>query len=526
MNEVPTIKRSELEAEALIWYNSLEVFCKTFFPERFEREFTHLHRRIMAPLDDKSIQKVAMDAFRGCGKTSLVALGLAAQGILFRQYRFIVYVTETETVAIEQTENLRRELMTNEFIRKVFGSINTKTVDGIGERFGKKGWVAQLPDDSGNRNFKTFVLPRGSGQQVRGLLFENSRPDLIIFDDLEDKATITNPEVRRKRKNWLYGDALKCVSRYSKTHRFIYTDTVKHQDSLLLELKALPDWYSDSVAICDENLVSLCPEFMSTEEVKREYAEHKELGLTHVFAQEYMGKIIASDDAPFRQDMFQYYFESSREFKDIQDRLVNVLLFDPARTVNPKAADSGFAIWGIDVRSGRLYFRFGMGEKLSPGEQHQMVSKLCRQFNVSVLGVELAGLEDHILHPLQTQLQQDGVFVTFVKLNPKRMQNTDAVGVEGAKASRVNSMLSYYHQRRVFHNKEACDKYEQQLLSLPYAAKWDVMDAAAYISQILAEGHVMLSSNMTPQTEDGVWRKLKKEWEYDGKTDWERTYII
>lgn len=522
----PILKLSELENDALIWYNSLEVFNRTFFPSRFSKPFTPLHRRMMAPLDDKNLTKVAYDAFRGCGKTSLVALGLAAQGILFRMYRFIIYITETETVAIEQTENLRRELMTNYEVRQVFGSIRTKTEDDIGERFGKKGWVAQLPDEGSGRQFKTFILPRGSGQQVRGLLYEDARPDLILIDDLEDKETISNPEVRRKRKIWLYGDVLKCVSRITKHHRFIYTDTVKHEDSLLLSIKSLPDWYSDSIAICDENLNSLCPEYMTTDEIKAEYEEHRKLSITHVFAQEYMGKIIASEDAPFKQEMFQYYSEATKEFNATKDRMVSVLLYDPARTINPKSAESGFAIWGVDIMTGKLYFRFGMGEKLDPGEQHEMVVTLCKRFGVSVLGVEPAGLEDHIMQPLETKLRESNLFLSVIKLKPKRVQNSDTSGIEGAKAARITSLLSFYRQKRIWHNEDGCQKYEQQLLSLPYAAKWDVMDAAAYIVQVLADGHVILSQAASKESEEEAWRELKREYAQMGDGDFERTYII
>lgn len=524
--EPKVLKTSELANEAEEWLGSLELFAKAFFPEQFDKPFTSLHRRILKPLDDNSLAKVALDAFRGCGKTSIVSLAYAARGILFRLCRFIVYITQTETNAIMQTDNLKRELLTNPDIRRVFGSIKTKYQSGLDESFGKKCWVAQLPDDR-ERKFKTFVLPRGSGQQVRGLLFEGHRPDLILIDDLEDKKTIHNPEIRRTRKEWLYGDVLKCVGRQSKSHRFIYTDTVKHEDSLLLNIQGLSGWYSDSIPICNENIESLCPEFMSTEDLKTEHEEHIQLGLGHVFAQEYMNKIVAPEDKPFKRSTFKYYSEQDQEFRSKLDRLISIVLVDPARTRNPKSADSGFSVWGIDVSTGMLHYRLGIGEKFSPGEQHQLCADLVKKYNASVLGVETHGLHEHFTHPLETKLREEGLYIQLVDLKPRRMQGLeDGRGEEGVKAARVMAMLSYYRQGRVLHSREGSEKYEEQLLSLPYAPKWDVMESASYIVQILKEGHVMLSQEANKKSEEEAYRQLRREYASMRKIDWEATYII
>ena len=59
----------------------------------------------------------------------------------------------------------------------------------------------------------TMVMPRGSGQQIRGLLFGNFRPDLIFGDDIEDSESVKSEEQRRKLKEWFFADVMNSVDR-------------------------------------------------------------------------------------------------------------------------------------------------------------------------------------------------------------------------------------------------------------------------------------------------------------------------
>ena len=102
------------------------------------------------------------------------------------------------------------------------------------EVFSKKAWVA----------FDTLVWPRGAGQQVRGVLFKNDRPGLIIIDDLEDPKYIENKDYRDNLYEWLYADVIKAVPRIgpqAKTYKIVYIDTLKHEDSVLQRLLESPE---------------------------------------------------------------------------------------------------------------------------------------------------------------------------------------------------------------------------------------------------------------------------------------------
>src|SRR5690606_39163333 len=117
------------------------------------------------------------------------------------------------TLAVQQSDNLRAELTLNPKIRKFFGEIK-------GDVFTKEQWVARIGDK------EICVMPRGSGQQVRGLLWRNHRPDLILIDDLEDPDEVRNEDLRAKTLEWFYGSLMNCVDRGSKNFRIRVAGTV------------------------------------------------------------------------------------------------------------------------------------------------------------------------------------------------------------------------------------------------------------------------------------------------------------
>jgi len=137
--------------------------CKLFFGDTFSAPFSTLHDQIFDAIDSGH-HKIAIAAPRGIGKTS-IARAVATKGILFRDVNFVVYISNSATLAEMQTENIKRELLTNLMVKKLFGNVKIADVEGADDTFSKAVWVVY-----GN----TFVLPRGSGQQVRGLNWAKS----------------------------------------------------------------------------------------------------------------------------------------------------------------------------------------------------------------------------------------------------------------------------------------------------------------------------------------------------------------
>lgn len=385
----------EIQDIAVKGYQDTKYLANTIFPETFYLPFSSLHSKIVGAIDNPYYKYVVIAAPRGIGKTTLARL-LGQKAIMYRDSKFIVYISESASSAEMQTENIKRELLANKKAQ-IFGKINVKS-HVLDESFSKKSWVA---------NNHTFVLPRGSGQQVRGLNWIRYRPDLFIIDDLEDKETINNESIRESRREWFYSDVMKAKPTGSDTnYKFVYIDTVKHEDSLVGELLNDPRWLSLRLSVCDDDYKTLAPEFMSQKELDDEIEYHRRNRIMDLFAMEFMSQPISREAAAFKSEYLKYYSETDEDFVSIIPRLENVVIIDPAKTANPANAQTGLVVWGIDMETGALYLREARGEYLHPDEIYGRAFELADRYNARVIGYEITGLNEFITHPFKNAMMQ------------------------------------------------------------------------------------------------------------------------
>ena len=210
---------SELKDIMFECYKSTKVMAKLLFPDRFFLPFSSkLHDKIFEVIDNDEIKKVVIAAPRGIGKTSIMNLVYPARNILFRQKRYIVPISCSSTAAIEQSENLKHELVMNPLIKKLFMCQKS-------DSWSQDEWIVKWFNSEGVLEYATKVFPRGAEQQVRGMLWGNYRPDLILVDDLEDPLHIDSDEQRSKKKKWFFDDVMKSVLLWSKeddkSHRWL-----------------------------------------------------------------------------------------------------------------------------------------------------------------------------------------------------------------------------------------------------------------------------------------------------------------
>ncbi len=473
----------ELKRIMAACYQSTKTTAKVLFPERFYNPFSSLHDEIFKLIDDDTKQRVVIAAPRGFGKTTINTITHPAKRILFQEKKFIVPVSATATAAVMQGENLKRELMTNQQIIKLFGPIKSDV-------FSKDCWIT-----SGG----TMVMPRGAGQQVRGILYGNRRPDLIIVDDLEDAESVMNPEQRAKLKDWFFADLCNCIDRSSKDWRIIVIGTVLHEDALLVNLLDDPEWHSVRLEICDDNLKSNWPDFMPDEDVRKLYEGFKQRNQLDVFYREYRNIPISTENATFKADMFKYYEEP-----DINPKhMANVVIVDPAKTVQLHSADSAIVCWGIDRTSKKMYFRDCDAGAMYPDELYDRMFDMVVRMNADILAVEVTSLNEFIVQPIKNEMRKRGIFPRLVQLNAR-----------GKKEERIAWLAPFYRQGYVYHNKGISEKLEQQLLTFPRSKKLDVKDAAAYIVALMEKEAIYFDPMDLPDDVD-EYAELENEKAFD-----------
>ncbi|MCK4814578.1 hypothetical protein KA005_02315, partial [bacterium] len=279
----------------------------------------------------------------------------------------------------------------------------------------KKAWVA----------YNTLVWPRGAGQQVRGVLFKNDRPGLIVIDDLEDPQKVNNDEIRKAWYEWLYADVIKAIPRIgpkANDWKIVYIDTLKHEDSVLQKLIESPEWDSVRLEACDDNFKSTAPLFMSDHAIEKEWQQHVDAGQTDVFFRELRNLPISTKDSAFRQDYFRYYnlppdrhgSENDLKTFDVEvqqnKNIETVVILDPAKTVKIHSAESAIVGIGIDLASAKLYIRDAISEKLYPDEIYDAMFGMGQMLGAKVLGIEETSLNEFIKQPIKNEMFRRGSF--------------------------------------------------------------------------------------------------------------------
>lgn len=470
---------------------STRVFAEQIMPHWVPVEMSKLHLSILDLLDDMTQSKVAVMGPRGAGKTSLLDVVYAGKEICFEQTKFIVPISNSYEVASMQTDNLRRELATNKAIHTLFGKMTAVGNEGMREMYGKRAWVAKMQrrTDSGEVYYhKCLVMPRGEGQQIRGLLFDGQRPHRLLIDDLSDRRTIHNEEVREKRFQWFYSDVLHCVNQlYDDGHRFFYIDTLKHADDLLPRLmKDEDDWAALTLPICDQQYQTKFPDIFPQWYIDKLVADARRTGTLTQLAMEMMCIPVNPESQGFKEEQFIPYDELEAMLNH-HPYVKNVVIVDPNK--GGDTSEAAIVVVGIDIVTNTIYVRDVWAEKCMPDRLYDTAVEMAMKYNAEVLGVEVTGLKAHISQPMQNALAAAGIGrrCKFVELHARKGEG-EFSGRGGGKKARILSMQPYYARGAVRHNKAKTGKLELQLLNHEGGGMVDCADALGYTPQIMEQG--------------------------------------
>lgn len=211
----------------------MALFAKTYFPEIFKSNFCEFHTEIIGSIQNTILHQknkknyYCRSAPRGHGKSQVISFLLILWCICYAYKKNIVLISDTNDQAKGFIMALKQELEDNELLREDFGDL-------VGRAVWSQDKIVTANDIQ--------VFGRGAGQKLRGVKYRNTRPDLVIIDDLENDESVETEVQRKKLRNWFL-KALMPVG--NPTTDYVYIGTVLHYESLLQELltsKKFSNW--------------------------------------------------------------------------------------------------------------------------------------------------------------------------------------------------------------------------------------------------------------------------------------------
>lgn len=431
---------------------------------------------------------VAIAAPRNHAKSTAISFAYTLACVLFRERSYVLLVSDTVTQAVQFLGDIKRELADNEQIRNLFAI---------------KEFIKEADDDIivvCEDGHKFRIQAKGSEQKVRGLKWNNKRPDLIVCDDLENDEIVMNKERREKFRKWFYGALLPCRS-VDGIVRFV--GTILHADSLLERLmpkewdkrntyytglktyskKKIAGWKSikykahspDFTQFLWKSKFDAAAKKDGLKDAKDYFQNLRQSfldqGLPETYSQEYLNIPIDESVSYFRRaDFLPTTDEDKKKFVQYY------ITADLAISKEEHADYSVFLVAAVDEER-TIYVHDIIKERMDGREIVDRVIALEKAYKPEVFGIEKMQVSQAIGPFLREEMVRWDVWPNLVLLEN---QGKD-------KVSRGRAIQARMRAHRVKFNKGAdwYPDFENELMSFPRGKHDDQVDSFAYLGMLL-----------------------------------------
>jgi len=286
-------------------------FFHLYFVHYIEYETAPFQREIIHLTEDETKRILAITAFRGSAKSTLITLSYVLWSVLGRQKKkFVIILGRTQAQANQYLKNLKDEIMRNEMLRFDLGPFEEQEDE----------WKAN-----------SIVLPRhgvrisaaSMESTIRGVRHGQHRPDLVVCDDLEDSASVKTKEGREKTYQWITGEVIPAGTR--KT-RFIFIGNLLHADCLLKRIERdivggllLTAAYKEYPLVTKDGICLWRGKYPTDEAIEE---EHRMIGSEVSWQREYLLRIVPDDG----QVIYPEWIRTYHELPDEKCRLVGIAI--------------------------------------------------------------------------------------------------------------------------------------------------------------------------------------------------------
>lgn len=427
---------------------------------------------------------VAMALPRGHGKSTAISFAYLLATLLFRQRKFAIIVSDSEYQAAMFLGQIKQALTENEDIINLFKIKKSPTKNAV--EFIKEtesDIIVELED-----GHKFRVIAKGSEQKLRGLLWNGSRPDIMVLDDMESDEQVLNKERREKFRKWMYGALIPALSEKGIIR---YVGTILHQDSALEnlmpkanavftkrdELKTWTErpvgmWWSVKYAAHNSDFSKiLWPDRWTKDALKELRADYIARGLPEQYSQEYLNIPVDESTAFFRKT------DLNAEVPEDKKKTLNYYIsVDLAISEKERADYSVFCVGGID-EAGILHIRNVIRARMDGAEIVETLIALQRTYEPVAFGIEDMQVTKAIGPYLNREMIERNTFLNIVLMKPHKSD----------KLTRAQAIRARMRAGGVKFDRGG-DWYptlEDEVLSFPRSRHDDQVDALAYLGLLL-----------------------------------------
>lgn len=217
-NETPTERRKqrlEWEKDYITWFEEL-------FPHYAKVKCAWYHKKLADLIIKNPVCDVLAEIYRSGAKSVHIDLGIPLYLYVTGQLKFMLLFGQTDKKAKKLISDIQAEF-----------SYNQKFVHYYGKKFKYGDWSDGDFTTTDGAKFMTST----PGQSPRGLREGSSRPDYIVFDDVDTRQRVNNDDLSDKLFDFAWEDAKGTFDEGSPYRRFVVANNNFHKNTLINKLK-------------------------------------------------------------------------------------------------------------------------------------------------------------------------------------------------------------------------------------------------------------------------------------------------
>lgn len=205
------------------------------------------------------------------------------------------------------------------------------------------------------------------------------------------------------------------------------------------------------------------------ERLTKEFLENaKRVMGSYLFSNQYQNEIIPEEDMIFKPQWIRYY-------RQLPVKKHTFAFIDPAISKESGADYTALVIVDVDL-DGIWYVRTAQRYRISPTQLVDLVFKVNEQFKPTGIGIENIAFQDVLLQMVSEEMNRRGTTLPVTGISTTNIRN---------KHGRIRTRLVPRFEWGRLYLAQGLTDLEMELLQFPRGAHDDLLDALAYIDDIV-----------------------------------------
>ena len=378
-----------------------EFFIQFFLGSEIDLPVPKFHPEIFKFMVEDESPKFACAVPRDHAKTTLAKLA-SVWYLLFSDFRFILYMSNTVTIAVPSVNDIIGFMECDNF-RAVYGELQWEI-----RQDGKGLYKFRLGD-------KVCILrAHGAGMQVRGINVTHQRPQLLICDDIEDAVNIATPELFMKLKRWFYGPLKKAMDKFK--HKIIHIGNLVENRCLIAEHCQSKYWSSRVYGCLLSNGEPLWPDAWPIEKLKLDFLEYLEAGMADVWFAEMMNMPTAGGRGIIKAE--EIFYAPPKLPEDMEFGFITIDLAISEQTWAHKTVVACHGFFPEESVNGMWQAVDYAGyHGIDPIPLFWEVIRFCKKWKIATVGIEAVAYQAALKPVFEHECLRNGITgIEFVQL--------------------------------------------------------------------------------------------------------------